>query len=192
MKNFLSVFFHYLLVLSPYLIVLIVGSLLVNFLFNYFENKKEKIWDKKTQKLWEEANLKTDKELHKEIMLKESYINSVDRLGKFLMKIYKNKEQVFSLTPLDAMLLIDVLPFDIRKSKDGKYYLIDKDHFIFFLRLLVNKNHHYIDTDTLLKTREKLLKELMKWSKEKNIVVDVNFIFDLITDVTIKRKKVLK
>ena len=75
MTNFLSVFFHYLLVLSPYLIVLIVGSLLVNFLFNYFENKKEKIWDKKTQKLWEEANLKTDEELHKEIMLKESYIN---------------------------------------------------------------------------------------------------------------------
>lgn len=98
----------------------------------FFSNKKEKIWDKESKKLLEEAKSKTDKELHKEMILKNSYLNSIARLDEFLTKVYKQKKEIFELSALDAFLLVELFPFDIRKSNDGKYYLIDKEHFLFF------------------------------------------------------------
>ena len=61
------------------------------FAFNFFKKKRTKILDKKTKNLLKEARIKSDKELHEKIILKKSYINSVDRLGKFLFNFYKKK-----------------------------------------------------------------------------------------------------
>jgi len=151
----------------------------VHFLFKFLERKKDKIWTKDLKKLLKEKELKTDKKLHEELLLKESYINSIERLKKFLLKIFNNKEEVFSLTPLDAYLLIEMFPFDIRKSKDGKYYLVNENDFFMFLKLLVNKNYKYISNKELLKLRDNLMKKLLSWNKDE-IVVDAKYIFELI------------
>ncbi len=171
-------FLGYIEALLPYLLILIFGIFFAGFLFKFFSNKKEKIWDKESKKLLEEAKSKTDKELHKEMILKNSYLNSIARLDEFLTKVYKQKKEIFELSALDAFLLVELFPFDIRKSNDGKYYLIDKEHFLFFLKLLKNGNQKFISDVELKKTKEKLLKKLLSF--DENIVLDAKYVFDLI------------
>ena len=86
-------FLHYFLTILPFFLILFFGILFVVFAFNFFEKKKKKIWDKKTKNLLKEAKIKTDKELYEKMILKKSYINSVDRFGEFLFNFYKNNKK---------------------------------------------------------------------------------------------------
>ncbi|WP_456470007.1 hypothetical protein [Caminibacter sp.] len=174
----------YLLVILPYLIALFGGIFLVLLFFKISEKKNEKIWTNDLKKILKEKEIETDKELHEKILIRESYINSIERLRKFLINIYKKRNEVFHLTPLDAYMLIEIFPFDIRKSKDGKYYLINKNDFIMFLKLLVNKNHTFISDEKILEIRDKIVKKLLSFD-ERQIVIDAKYVFDLIRNTQI-------
>jgi len=167
----------FLFIFLKWIFLLLLGVFFV-LLFFYFKNKKNKSFSSDIKKLIKYKNIIYDKELHENFLLKESYISSVERLKNFLLKIYKSKNNYFNLTPLDALMLIEIFPFDIRKSKDGKYYIINQKEFELFLKLLLNKNTHFISNESLLELRDKLVKKLLSW--DDKIVIDVNFIFNLI------------
>jgi hypothetical protein len=166
-------------ILFPFAVALVVGLAAVYLFFYLRENKKDKIWTKDLKKLEEEVNIEKDKKLHKDLMVRDSFTNSIERLRDFLTAIYRRKQKTFSLTALDAILMVEIFPFNITKAKDGTYYIIDENEFLFFLKYLINENYKFMSDEKVLEIRDILTNKLLDWNPNE-IVVDVKFVFDLI------------
>jgi hypothetical protein len=60
-----------------------------------------------------------------------------------------------------------------------RYYIIDENEFVFFLKLIINENYSLMGDEQIIKLRNILTKELMGWTPD-GIVIDARFVFDLI------------
>jgi hypothetical protein len=166
-------------ILFPFIVALVLGVGAVYLFFYLKDRKKDKIWTKDLLKIKKEMDVEKDKKLHEKLMLRESFINSLERLKNYLARIYRQGETTFTVTALDAILMVRLFPFHIRKSKDGTYYIIDENEFVFFLKLIINENYSLMGDEQIIKLRNILTKELMGWTPD-GIVIDARFVFDLI------------